>query len=123
MAQVDTKSGANKFVLCKSGFLTCRKQSNLQEKWLSDNLLVDIINNMMNISITKSELNRSVTNYYRHKCDILLLHVANCNSVYISSSERRQNGKRDRINSYYFTSNLKDLPQVPSTTILIYNTK
>ena len=120
MAQVLKTANSNKFVLCKTGFLTCRKQSYLQQRWLSDNLLVEIINDMMDISITKAELNKAITTYYRNKCDILLLHITNCDDVYKSCSERRINGRRERLTSYYFTTK-NELP--PPATTNIYNTK
>ena len=70
-----------KSVISITGFLGCQKMVNLARKWVTDELLVNIINESMNITgggdIDTNDLNRAVTNYYRTKTDLLLCHVAN----------------------------------------------
>ena len=52
-----------------TGFLACQKMVNLVRKWVTDELLVKIINESMNITgggdINTNDLNRAVTNYYK----------------------------------------------------------
>ena len=110
-----------------TGFLGCQKMVNLARKWVTDELLVNIINESMNITgggdINTNDLNRAVTNYYRAKTDILLCHVANTYGVYKTTNEIRIDGKRKRSTRYYFTTIKNELPQMPNGNTVIYGTK
>jgi hypothetical protein len=59
----------SKSVISMTGFLACQKMVNLVRKWVTDKLLVKIINESMNITgggdINTNDLNRAVTNYYK----------------------------------------------------------
>ena len=127
MAHADITSTMNKMVLCTTGFLTCQKMTNLRRKWITDHLLVEIINESIHLSaidkITTLELNRAVSTFYRNKIDILVLHVCNSHGVYKSSNEHRINDKRKRSTSYYFTNTINELPMMPNVTTIIYGTK
>ena len=108
MARIDTESCGNKFLLCKTGFMSFQKQLNLQQKWLSDNLIVDIINDMMNTELTKQEFNRAITYHYRNKCDILLLHVPNYFGVYKNSNECKDLCTKDKDCKFAFLNTAKE---------------
>ena len=127
MARRDSTSNMNKMVLASTGFLACQKKSHLRRKWLSDNVLADIINESINLSdidkVTTTELNRAVTNYYKNKSDILVLHITNTHGVYKTSNQRRIDGKRKRTNCYYFTNSNDELPTMPNGSTIIYDTK
>ena len=57
MARRDSTSNMNKMVLASTGFLSYQKKSRLWRKWLSDNVLADIINE----SITLSDIDKVTT--------------------------------------------------------------
>ena len=60
MARTDSSTSPSKLALAKTGFLLIKKLSNLQEKWITDNVLIEIINDKLNLidnKIEKSHLN------------------------------------------------------------------
>ena len=127
MARLDSNSNMNKMALATTGFFFCQEKKNLRRKWMSDNVLVDIINESVNLAdinkVTTAELNRAVTTYYKHKCDILVLHVANAHCAYKTSNQCRIDGKRKRTNCYYFTNAVDELPSMPNGSSIIYDKK
>jgi len=108
MARTNIKASASKSQLAIATILAVRQNSDLQGKWILDQVIVDVINESQNIDnkISKVELNRAVSNYYKNKADILLLHTSN----------------RTRVTCYFFTRQLNKLPSAPNSSTKIYDT-
>lgn len=81
-----TSSGTSKIDNAKTGFLSTSKLSHLQNKWIRDNVTVELINEKIDLDdgmkIKKAEVNRVVSNHFRTQFDLLLLHVTNSHSIY-----------------------------------------
>ena len=59
-----------------------------------DHVLADIISSLLKLDekITKQQLNRAISNYYKNKIDMQTLHVINSHGVYKLRNEKRCNG-------------------------------
>jgi len=125
MARTNIKASASKSQLAIATFLAVRQNSDLEGKWILDQVIVDVINESQNIDnkISKVELNRAVSNYYKNKADILLLHTSNKCGVYKLQNERRINGKRGRVTCYFFTTSKDETPIQPNSSTKMYETR
>ena len=117
MVRKSIKASASKSQVDIAGFLAVQQNSDLHGKWILDQVITDVVNKSQNRdnNITKVELNGAVSNYYKNKADILLLHISNNYGVYKLQNERRINGKGGRV-MCYFLLNLQ--MKTPSIRIL-----
>ena len=104
MVRKSIKASASKSQVDIAAFLAVQQNSDLHGKWILDQVITDVVNKSQNRdnNITKVELNGAVSNYYKNKADILLLHISNNYGVYKLQNERRINGKRGRVTCYFF---------------------
>ena len=49
MARTDSITSPSKIALGKTGFLLIKNLSNLQEKWITDNVMIEIVNEKLNL--------------------------------------------------------------------------
>ena len=91
MARSDSSISPSKLCLAKTGFLLIKNLSNIKEKWITDNVLIEIVNEKLNLiddKIEKSCLNRAITYLYKNKIDILSLHVKNNEGIFKYQNEK-----------------------------------
>ena len=66
-------------------------------------MIAEIASEMININdkITKIDLNRAMSTYFKAKKDILLIHNTNSFGAYKLQNEKRVDGKRQRVTLYF----------------------
>ena len=126
MARTEQSSSHSKPQILIGGFFAAQKMSHLQQKWISDVALIEVVNDILklddNNKLTKIEFNRAVGNYFKDKADLLLLHNSNSYGVYKHQNEKRVNGKRERVSYYYFTREANKIPVPPNSNTTFYCT-
>ena len=126
MARMEQSNSHSKPHIIIGGFFAARKMSHLQQKWIIDAAIIELVNEILklddNNKLTKIEVNRAVAQYFKNKADLLLLHNSNSYGVYKHQNEKRVNGKRERVTYYYFTRETNEIPVPPNSNTTFYCT-
>ena len=96
MARPDLKASLPKSQVAVAGFFAVQKVPYMQQKWIADDVIAEIASEMININnkISKIDLNRAVSTFFKIKLDILLLDNTNSYGVYKVQNEKRVYGIR-----------------------------